>query len=96
MLTNSSLWSPERPLSGGWAAQRRYWPRRVNRTRNWKNKVAICVFTDDFTDKADIKRVMNELERLGLIKLSPYLPDVHVQMGVMAGNQYKITPGIYL
>ena len=39
-------------------------------TDNWKNKVAICVFTDDFTDKADIKRVMNELERLGLIKVS--------------------------
>ncbi|KAI0475007.1 hypothetical protein GGR56DRAFT_491156 [Xylariaceae sp. FL0804] len=57
----------------------------------------ICVYTADFTDTKDVKRVAERLKQLGLIKTKPlyYKPDVFTYLGIASGNPWEIRASIY-
>ncbi|KAJ7489743.1 hypothetical protein B0H11DRAFT_1720092 [Mycena galericulata] len=66
----------------------------------------ICVYTRDFTDKADVERVLLELVRMGLVPAEKggskskgkgihYKCDAYTHLDVYAGNRYGLRPSIY-
>lgn len=71
----------------------------------------ICIYTEDFSDLADVKRVLGEMRVLGLVKDgSPgkwggnnngggrvvyYKCDAYTHLDIMSGNEYKIKASIY-
>ncbi|KAH8645637.1 hypothetical protein BX600DRAFT_519227 [Xylariales sp. PMI_506] len=59
----------------------------------------ICIYTADFTDKADVKRVAAKLRQLGLIQAKGrplyYKPDAYTYLGIGSGNAWGIKASIY-
>ena len=58
----------------------------------------ICVYTEDFTDKVDVKRVLAKMEELHLIKLEQgiyYKCDAYTYLSIMSGNDYKLKASMY-
>ncbi|KAI2602956.1 DUF1917-domain-containing protein [Hypoxylon fragiforme] len=59
----------------------------------------ICVYTADFTDTKDVRRVAKKLKQLGLIQTKGrplyYKPDVYTYLGIAHGNPWKIRASIY-
>ncbi|HEC40966.1 hypothetical protein LCGC14_0871550 [marine sediment metagenome] len=49
-------------------------PKNV-KIRHEKDTHVICIYTYDWTDKKDVKRVRNELRKLGVINRIPYKTD---------------------
>ena len=45
---------------------------------SWKSTVAICVFTFNFNDRIEVKRILLNMEAMGLKMPSRFLPDIHV------------------
>lgn len=66
---------------------------------NVKKGTLICVYTYDFNDQADVKRVLLELEELGLIardaRPAYYKCDAYTYMALNGGNVYNIKPSLY-
>jgi hypothetical protein len=55
----------------------------------------ICVYNEDFTDEADVKRIEKGLRELGIhIKMS-YKADIFTTLGIYAKNDFGIRPTIY-
>jgi hypothetical protein len=60
----------------------------------------ICVYTKDFTDVADVKRVLLALEGMGLIRTdiswgTLYKCDAYTYLGIYSGNHYGLPASIY-
>ncbi|KAH7029391.1 uncharacterized protein B0I36DRAFT_411291 [Microdochium trichocladiopsis] len=59
----------------------------------------ICVYTADFSNKQDIKRVAVNLQRLGLISPTGrpvyYKPDAYTYLGISSQNPWNIRASIY-
>ncbi|KAJ7218912.1 ankyrin repeat-containing domain protein [Mycena rebaudengoi] len=66
----------------------------------------ICVYTRDFTDEEDVKRVLLELGRMGFVPAEKggskskgkgihYKCDAYTHLDVYAGNEYGLRPSIY-
>ena len=58
----------------------------------------ICVYTNDFRDKDDVKRVLRELRELGLVKNDKaiyYKCDAYTYLDIISGNDYKIKASMY-
>ncbi|KAI1082636.1 DUF1917-domain-containing protein [Whalleya microplaca] len=59
----------------------------------------ICVYTADFGDIKDVKRVAQRLKQLGLVKARGkplyYKPDVYTYLGLSSGNPWEIRASIY-
>ncbi|KAI0121641.1 hypothetical protein BJ170DRAFT_130431 [Xylariales sp. AK1849] len=59
----------------------------------------ICVYTADFADKADVKRVALKLKQLGLYQANGkplyYKPDAYTYLGIGSGNAWGIRASIY-
>jgi len=59
----------------------------------------ICVYTADFNDKQDVKRVASALHRLGFLpstgKPLYYKPDVYTYLGISSQNPWGIKASIY-
>ncbi|KAI0848714.1 DUF1917-domain-containing protein [Daldinia vernicosa] len=59
----------------------------------------ICVYTADFSDTKDVKRVAEKLKQLGLIQARDrpiyYKPDVYTYLGIARGNPWEIRASIY-
>lgn len=70
----------------------------------------ICVYTENMSDVADIKRVLLELVRLRLAPAMPgplpkgalgaggqiwYKPDCYTYLDIVSGNEYKIKPTLF-
>jgi hypothetical protein len=60
----------------------------------------ICVYTRDFTDVADVKRVLNGLVALGLVSADipqgiTYKWDAYTHLGIYENNEYGIRASIY-
>ncbi|KAI2469154.1 DUF1917-domain-containing protein [Annulohypoxylon bovei var. microspora] len=59
----------------------------------------ICVYTADFSDTNDVKRVAEKLKQLGLVQAHSrplyYKPDVYTYLGIAHGNPWEIRASIY-
>ena len=64
----------------------------------------ICIYTADFEDRKDIKRVLLEIVKMGLAEAVAngstgrqiwYKPDCYTHLDLMSGNEYKIKPSLY-
>ncbi|KXJ90696.1 hypothetical protein Micbo1qcDRAFT_135964, partial [Microdochium bolleyi] len=59
----------------------------------------ICVYTADFSDRQDVKRVASSLHRLGLIPSTGrpiyYKPDAYTYLGLSSKNPWEIRASIY-
>jgi Domain of unknown function (DUF1917) len=60
----------------------------------------ICVYTKDFNDKQDVKRVVVELNRLNLLPTDKkrsiyYKCDAYTLLGILSGNPYKLAASLY-
>ncbi|KAI5854085.1 DUF1917-domain-containing protein [Durotheca rogersii] len=59
----------------------------------------ICVYTADFSDAKDVKRVAEKLKQLGLVQPRGrplyYKPDVYTYLGIAQGNPWDIKASIY-
>ncbi|KAI0893165.1 DUF1917-domain-containing protein [Annulohypoxylon nitens] len=71
-------------------------PRRTNDGRTER---LICVYTADFSDTADVRRVAEKLKKLGLITANDrplyYKPDVYTYLGIAHQNPWEIRASIY-
>lgn len=59
---------------------------RLNPNATNPNTKVICVYTRDWTDKEDVKRVREELRKLGITNKIPYKADKDTRSG-----KYRIT-----
>jgi hypothetical protein len=58
----------------------------------------ICVYTADFTDEEDVRRVLNKMQELNLIKREQgiyYKCDAYTYLDIMSGNDYKLQASMY-
>jgi len=57
----------------------------------------ICVYTRDFTDVEDVKRVLQELARLKLVPAwgIKYKSDAYTHLEIYARNEWGLPPTIY-
>jgi hypothetical protein len=58
----------------------------------------ICVYTKDFTDEKDVRRVLNKMQELNLIKGEQgiyYKCDAYTYLDIMSGNDYKLQASMY-
>ena len=61
----------------------------------------ICIYTEDFSNKEDVKRVLRQLEELRLVKSGQeeqgifYKCDAYTHLDIMNGNEYKIKASLY-
>jgi hypothetical protein len=60
----------------------------------------ICVYTKDFSDKQDIRRVILELDRLNLLpkdkkKSIYYKCDAYSYLDIMSSNPYGLSASLY-
>lgn len=65
------------------------------------NSRLICIYTKNFSDLADVRRVLMELVELGLAPLTTsdgaiyYKADVYTYLGIDASNQYGLKASLY-
>ncbi|OTA95981.1 hypothetical protein M434DRAFT_160570 [Hypoxylon sp. CO27-5] len=68
-------------------------------TADKRTERLICVYTADFSDTKDVKRVAEKLKQLGLIQAKGrplyYKPDVYTYLGIAHGNPWEIRASIY-
>jgi hypothetical protein len=60
----------------------------------------ICVYTKDFTDGEDVRRVLLALLDMGLVRADMpggirYKCDAYTYLGIYGGNEYGLSAGIY-
>jgi Domain of unknown function (DUF1917) len=63
----------------------------------------ICIYTEDFSDKDDIMRVLRELKRLGLVREGQdkfkgviyYKCDAYTYLDITSDNEYKLKASMY-
>lgn len=59
----------------------------------------ICVYTYDFSDTDDVRRVLNELNDLGLVARNGrpihYKCDAYTYLGITSSNPYKLKASLY-
>ena len=61
----------------------------------------ICVYTEDFTDVKDVKRVLKEMNRLGLVakgrtaRCIYYKTDAYTYLDIRGNNEYKLRASKY-
>lgn len=61
-----------------------------------KDERVICVYTYDFSDEQDVRRVLNELVSLGLVTKPIYFKcDAYTYLGLNSQNEYKIRASLY-
>ena len=65
--------------------------------RNPDSPPVICVYTRDFTDVEDVKRVLQELVRLKLVPAGgiKYKSDAYTHLEIYARNEWGLPPIIY-
>ena len=58
----------------------------------------ICIYTNDFSDRADVKRVLRKLRELQLVADDQgifYKCDAYTYLDIMNGNEYKLKASMY-
>lgn len=63
-----------------------------------KGTTLICVYTNDFSDMVDVKRVMHALVELGITNRESkiyYKCDAYTYLHVKSGNEYKLPASLY-
>lgn len=64
-----------------------------------KDETLICVYTYDFTDQQDVRRVLDELVELELCRKDGrpiyYKCDAYTYMDITSNNDYKLRASLY-
>jgi hypothetical protein len=58
----------------------------------------ICAYTEDFSDKADVMRVLKKLKELGLVRDGQgifYKCDAYTYLDIVNGNEYRLRASMY-
>jgi hypothetical protein len=57
----------------------------------------VCVYTKDFTDVEDVRRVLLALVDMGLVQVGGirYKCDAYTYLGIYGQNEYGLSAGIY-
>ena len=56
--------------------------------------ILCCVYVDDFSDRADVKRVLRALIDMK-IWVSSFKPDVFTDLNIYQNNQWRLDPVLY-
>ncbi|MEK7068784.1 MAG: putative phosphothreonine lyase domain-containing protein, partial [Patescibacteria group bacterium] len=59
---------------------------KTSAKRSGSERKVICVYTYDWTDREDVKRVREELRRIGITRKIPYKADEDTERGVYRTN----------
>lgn len=62
------------------------------------NQRLICIYTEDFTNEEDVRRVLSKMQELHLIKGERgiyYKCDAYTYLNIMSGNDYKLKASMY-
>jgi Domain of unknown function (DUF1917) len=63
-----------------------------------ENRRLICVYTEDFTDEEDVRKVLDKMRELHLTKAEQgiyYKCDAYTYLNIMSGNDYKLRASMY-
>ena len=65
-----------------------------------QNVRLICVYTEDFSNQKDVRRVLEELVELGLVRRDSekgnwYKCDAYTHLGIESGNEYGLRASMY-
>ena len=58
----------------------------------------VCVYTEDFTDEESVRRVLDKMQELGLVKGEQgifYKCDAYTYLNIMSANDYKLKASMY-
>lgn len=55
----------------------------------------ICVYTDDYTNEADVLRVESALRELGVTGRLSYKPDIYTECGIYYRNAWNLKPTVF-
>jgi len=66
---------------------------------NSRNEHLICIYTEDFSNIEDVKRVVAKLKDLGCIttrgRAIYYKPDMYTRLNINSGNEWNIKASLY-
>ena len=55
-----------------------------------------CIYVSDFSNRAEVRRVLIALQQLGLeTKICGFKPDVYTMLGINSKNKWRLEPTIY-
>jgi hypothetical protein len=58
--------------------------------------VVCCIYVSDFSNRAEVRRVLIALQNLGLeTKICGFKPDVYTMLGINSNNKWRLEPTIY-
>ena len=60
-----------------------------------EDSVVCCVYVHDFAERAEVRRVLHALRRMGMGVTSGFKPDVYTALNIMSGNQWRLEPTMY-
>ncbi|KAK5995774.1 UPF0696C11orf68-like protein [Cladobotryum mycophilum] len=70
-----------------------------SQTQDPRKDRLLCVYTADFADKVDVKRVLQKLRELKLVETRSrpiyYKPDAFTYIGISSGNPWGVRASIY-
>ena len=59
------------------------------------DRAVCCVYVHDFAERAEVRRVLWALRRMGMDVTSGFKPDVYTELNIMSDNQWRLEPTIY-
>ena len=59
------------------------------------NRHVICVYTEDFTNKEQVRAVEKGLRKVGVTSVMRYKPDVYTTLGIYSDNPWGLKPTVY-
>lgn len=59
------------------------------------NSHVICIYTKDFTDENDVRRVEKGLRDAGIHVGMQYKPDIYTSLNIYAKNKFGIPASVY-
>ena len=60
-----------------------------------ENTHVICVYTEDFTNKEQVRAVEKGLRKVGVTSVMRYKPDVYTTLGIYRDNPWGLKPTLY-
>ena len=60
-----------------------------------KGRALICIYVSDFSDKKEVKRVLNGIIALQFFVASGFKPDIFTTLEINSGNKWRLDPVIY-
>ena len=68
---------------------------KINPTKDRNEDAVCCIYTPNFADQEDVKRVLVALQAMGLVSKTGYKPDFFTHLGIYKENPWRLSPTLY-